>query len=992
MPELFLTAAEIKRLGSLPREVSHEDTVTFFTLSTADMDRIPVQSAPHNRLGFAIQLCSLRYVGFCPEDFSTVPRPTAAYVARQIGVDPEKLSSYGMRAQTRTDHLLNIMEYLGLRKATPTDLNELHSWLLDRALEHDRPTVLLQMLCEKIYRDKILRPGVTILERLVTSARNEAHQVTFRFMEHLLTPERRVLLDSIIVHDERRFRTLLTWLRQSAASNSPRSILATLDKLARLKEWAVDTWTLEDINPNRLKYLAQIGRRSSNQALQRMGEERRYPILLAFLHQSVVDITDEAIDMFDRCLADAYARAGHDLKDFRNNVARSTNEKLRMFRELADAVLDPGINNEQLRAAIYTRVSPEVLRAAINECGELIRPSDDNSFDFLNNRYGYLRQFSSVFLDTIPFRSNSQNDPLLRAVELLRRLDSVRRRKIPEDAPTEFVPSKWRPYVFKDGEGIDRRYYELCTLWELRDALRSGDVWVERSRRYANPESYLIPKDRWSYLRSEICRQVQISEKGSSQLSKRGDELEHLLVVIDQMMNGNDKIRLESGKLVVSPLKAEEKPESVEILERFIDDRLPRIDLSDLFIEVDRWMLFSRHFKHVGGSEARSKDLLRHLYASILAQGCNLGLTRMAQIADFTYDQLAWCTHWYIREETLRSAVNDIVNFQYRLPLSQSWGEGILSSSDGQRFPASGKVRSAAALPKYFGYGKGVTFYTWTSDQFSQFGTKVISATVRDATYVLDEILDNETELSIVEHTTDTAGYTEIVFALFDLLGIRFSPRIRDLADQRLYRFRSGKTYPNLERQLKGRIDLDLILRHWDDLLRIAGSLKVGWVTASLFISKIQSHPRQSALTRALREYGRLIKTIFILRYLESEEFRRRINTQLNKGEALHALRRFLFFANEGKIRRKQGEEQTNQATCLNLITNAVVVWNTVYMGLAIEQMKTEGHQVHDSDLAHLSPARYEHINPYGKYSFDLDENITEMKLRPLHQPGHPSN
>jgi TnpA family transposase len=129
-----------------------------------------------------------------------------------------------------------------------------------------------------------------------------------------------------------------------------------------------------------------------------------------------------------------------------------------------------------------------------------------------------------------------------------------------------------------------------------------------------------------------------------------------------------------------------------------------------------------------------------------------------------------------------------------------------------------------------------VTFYTWTADQFSQYGTKVIPATVRDATYVLDEILDNETELPILEHTTDTAGYTELVFALFDLLGLQFSPRIRDLGDQRLFRLDRQKRHPRLGPLLKGRINRDRILRNWDDLLRVAGSLKRGWVTASLLI------------------------------------------------------------------------------------------------------------------------------------------------------------
>jgi TnpA family transposase len=175
-----------------------------------------------------------------------------------------------------------------------------------------------------------------------------------------------------------------------------------------------------------------------------------------------------------------------------------------------------------------------------------------------------------------------------------------------------------------------------------------------------------------------------------------------------------------------------------------------------------------------------------------------------------------------------------IVNYQHHQPMSRHWGGGTLSSSDGQRFPVSRKVRNATALPRYFGYGRGVTFYTRTSDQFSQCGTKVIPATVRDATYVFDEILDNETELPILEHTTETAGYTEILFALFDLLGLQFSPRIRDLGDQQLYRLDRSPRYRNLEPRLKGPIRRDRILRRSHDVLRFAGSLKRGWVAASL--------------------------------------------------------------------------------------------------------------------------------------------------------------
>jgi TnpA family transposase len=333
----------------------------------------------------------------------------------------------------------------------------------------------------------------------------------------------------------------------------------------------------------------------------------------------------------------------------------------------------------------------------------------------------------------------------------------------------------------------------------------------------------------------------------------------------------------------------------------------------------------------------------------------------------------------------LEDAVAAVVNLHHRLPLSALWGGGMLTSSDGQRFPVDVKARNAAALPRYFGYGRGVTFYSWTSDQFTQYGTKVIPATVRDATYVLDEILGNETELPIAEHVVDTLGFAEVVFALFSALGVRFSPRIRDVADQRLWRLEGAEDTDFFGTLLKGKIDEKLILRHWDDTLRVAGSLKMGWVTSSLLVSRLQARPRKNAFTRALQEYGRLEKTIFLLRYAESEDLRKRIGRQLNKGEELHALRRFLFFAHEGHVRKRQPEEQTEQALCLNLLTDALILWNTARYREIIERLRAEGFPVNDEDLTHLSPTRYGHVNPYGPYRFDLGDDASgHPRVSPL--------
>jgi TnpA family transposase len=186
---------------------------------------------------------------------------------------------------------------------------------------------------------------------------------------------------------------------------------------------------------------------------------------------------------------------------------------------------------------------------------------------------------------------------------------------------------------------------------------------------------------------------------------------------------------------------------------------------------------------------------------------------------------------------------------------------------------------------------------------------------------------------------------------------------------------------------MRHKINRPLIERGWDDLLRLAATVKTGWAPASLMLSKLQSAPKRSPLISSLREYGRLAKTVFILRYLGSPEYRRRIQRQLNKGEALHALRQYLFCANEGRIRKHSIEDQLNQATCLTIVTNAVVIWNTVYIQAAIEQIRREGFLIDDDILQYLSPVRFEHINVFGDYSFPVKEEMRRRILRPLRQP-----
>ena len=982
MPGTFLTVAERERLACFPDAVSHPDLMTYFALSENDHTFIDPYRTDSTRLGVALQLCSMRYLGFCPVQMSAAPHEVITYLAAQLHVPSESIGTYGSRVKTRQGHMQDVLSYLGFRRLQSDDQDALQEWLLERALEHDKPTLLLQMTCEHLKQQKLMRPGVTILERLVVSARLQAHYESLSRLQPLLSPAVMDRLDSLLASEPDSGRTTLYALRQHATTNTPAALVKALETLSLLRRWDIDQWDLTQLNPNRQKFLARLGRKYTAQALRRMGPERRYPILVAFLKETMMDLTDEIIDIFDVCLATRHKKARAALEEYQTEVAKTTSAHSMLLHEIGQLVLDEAIADVQLRQSIYLSIPPEKLRAAIEEAKTLSTPN--GYYDFLDDHYSYIRQFAPQFLASLPFTSHEKDDPLLEAVATLRQLNTAHQRKLPDDISMDFVPDRWRRFVQNHGEP-SRRAYELCALSTLRDALRAGDIYLPTSRRYADPETYLIPKSRWPGLRAEVCEELHLDPTGSERLSQRVQELKTLLPRLDRTLNRDKGIRIEEGQLIVPDDEGEDLPQSAKALEEHVSRRLPHVELPDLLVEVDRWTNFSQRLTHAGSGYPRTDELLLHFYATLLAQGTNMGLTEMAHSTNLTYDRLAWTNTWYLREETLKAVVTELVNFQYKQPLAHRWGGGTLSSSDGQRFPVRGKVRNAVALPKYFGYGQGITFYTWTSDQFSQYGTKVISTTVRDATYVLDEILDNETDLAILEHTTDTAGYTDLVFALFDMLGMQFSPRIRDLGQQRLYKLQNDPTmYKRLDTRLTGRVDPTRLIDRWDNLVRVAGSLKRGYVTASLLISKLQAYPRQNQLTKLLQEYGRLVKTIFILRYLEDQALRQRVHAQLNKGEALHQLRKFLFFVRDGVVSQKYEEDQNNQAACLNILTNAVIVWNTVYMQAALEVLREEGYPVKDEDLVHLSPARFAHIHRYGRYHFDVETARARRGLRPL--------
>jgi len=971
----FVRASERAALERFPDEVDGQDLVGCFTLTGDDLDFVMSRRGA-SRLAAGLQIGVLRLAGFMPADLVSAPAGVVLFVAGQIDIDPDVLAGYAPGRGTRWRNEAAVEAHVGFRRADRGDLKRLADWLGERAVEHDQPWALFRSGCEWLRSEKIVRVGTTVLERAVMAARQRATERTYMVLASQLDAAARGRLDELVAVDSDNGECVLANLRRAPAGRVAAQIGELIDRVVMLRGFGGDRFDVSALNPNRVRFLAGLGRSMSPKAIRRLSAERRYQILVCWVVEMTVRTVDQIIDLFDVAVT-AVNRPPEDKAKTRRRQRRSIVKIADAFVSVSDLVLDPDIADVDLRAAILASVAEPELRELKGKAAELV-DAVAGTDSLLAGRYRTARRFAPKALAAVGFDGPSTSDGLLDAISVLNDMNATKARAVPAGAPVGFVRGRWKQALHAPDGSINRHCWELALLTEIRGALRGGDLWAENSHRYQNPARFLLPEHRWERDRHDHGTQTGVGEDARRRLESLSEVLNDQIAAVDDALAAETPVRLDNDRLVVKALPAEPQDSSVEALRSKLRSTMPQVDLVDVLVEVNSWCGFLDELTHETDHTRTQRQHHPRLLAALVADGCNIGIAPMARASEFNADELAWTKQWHLRTETVRAANARIVNHQSDQPITRHWGTGTLSSSDGQRFPMIRTSPRARAMRRYF-TGTGATIYTWTSDQHTQYGTRVIPTTVREATYVLDAIFDNETDLQIEEHTTDTAGYTDLVFGLFDLCGLRFSPRIRGLANQRLWRLPTTTEHTPASALLKHRLNPDRIIDRWDDMCRVAATIRSGHVTASVLIARLQGSSRTNELTKATQEYGRLIKTISILRYLHDPTHRRRVGRQLNKGESLHALRARIHFGNDNIIQTPDPDQQDLQAECLTLLTNAIVCWNTVYIQHALS-----GLEPNPDDIKHIAPTTHAHINLFGRYDFTTPTTPPNGTLRPL--------
>ena len=964
----LLTDLEREQLVGIP---SNDDQLArLYTLDRADLDMIRLRRHPRNRLGVALQLAIMRHPGTSLaqhlQQGGSIPRELVAHLAAQLNLSPDSLADYATREQTMTDHARQLAAALNLRGPIRSDVPFLIEAATKASWSTDNGMVIARGIVDALRKAGILLPAVSTIERAGIAGRARARKRAAAEMTQSLGGEQLAALDALLEVDEVTGMVVLTWLKTIPIVAKSDNLRGVLDRLRAVRALKLPSAIGDSVHPDRRRRFVREGRASPAYMIERYAQDRRHAILAAAIHDLEGRLIDAALDMADKLIGGLFRRARNRQERRYASTPAQVGHLMRLFRGTIDALANAVEEGSDPLDAIDEAVGWATLVRARPDVSRIADTAVEDPLVAAGDQYATLRKFAPQLIEALEFRSLQGSARTVKALDLLRELNRSGKRDVPGNAPMPFR-KEWRKLVVEPDGKINRHLYETATLAHVRNKLRSGDVWVDRSSSYRRFDSYLIP----AAAATPIAKGLGLPDSADEWLNSRATLLDERLKSFERRLRKGqlEGVAMVGDRLRITPISNTTPPDAKALAERLYG-LLPRIRVTELLHEVARETGFLSAFTNL--RTGRTSDNESALLAAILADATNLGLSRMSAASEgVTRDQLVWAKDAYIRDDCYSAALAHLINAHHVLPFSQVWGHGTTSSSDGQFFRGRKRGASCGDINARYGVDPGFSFYTHVSDQHGPFHAKVISAATHEAPYVLDGLLHHGSVLRIDEHFTDTGGATDHVFALCSMLGFRFCPRLRDFPDRRLVSIAPPGTYPTLAPLLGKRLRIDVVREHWDEIVRLIASTSSGHVLPSAMLRKLAAYERQNQVDLALQEIGKVERTLFMLDWLENPALRRRCHAGLNKSEQRHSLTQAIYTFHQGRVVDRTQEAQQYRASGLNLVIAAIVYWNTVYLSDAVQHLKESGEEMPEQLLAHSSPVGWEHIAFSGDFLWD---------------------
>ena len=995
MTLLAILSPQEKRQFELPPKLTNEDRTIYFSLTPSLKRSLSRMENNHIRAGFLLQLAYFRAnARFYPTE--KFRKRDIQHVQAILQCERIQLQKYNSTISSK--HRYSILSIQGWSTVGPSENDMLTNYALRQANNQVKPKDIFIGLVDQCWKHQFCVPSYTDLCQIIGNCINVTEQQLIDCLSNELRSEDCMSLENILScesSDSQRSRPIITDLKNINQGLKPGEIKDNVKNTLIFKDLFMPienifkVLTLSD--PATEYYATWFSKVDYQQLNQLTNRYKVYLHLLAFIkHQlysrqdTLVEILQKSVNAMLHAVNSKISNKELETKKERNEALQILNNSHKSLLEFSKVVISIVESKGATPNEKYYKIEELVAllddlttddENKLNTIDEYLSKEARNQsyFELLKSESNKLQRRVTGIITTLEFDRANSSPELMEAIDYFKETEG----KLTQRAPTAFLNDTELASIYHDDKFVAPLY--KCLLFvHISKGIRSDKLNLLYSYRYRAFQDYMIDKQYWKDNKKRILRECGLSKfaDGKVYLNELKGLLDRKYHAVNERILNNKNLYFKinaSGKPTISTpgLEVEGK--------EYITTTLTQngyTPILKVLKEVNAATNFTDCLKHFSTKNVKLKPTEETLLAGIIGKGCNIGIRKLANISTGVSEHVLHNTvNWCLDLKNITEANQRVVSAIHGLGLANNYinKPSILhSSSDGRKVNVSVDSLHASYSFKYFGKDKGVTMYTFIDERQSLFHSTVFSSSDREAAYVIDGLMHNDVPQNQI-HSTDTHGYTEQVFASTHLIGVDFAPRIKNIGHQRLFSFSSKRTYETKGYVLTPSriVDKKHILRHWDDVLRFMATIKMNHTSASQLFSRLNSYNKSHPLYKALQEFGRIIKSNFILTYYDDVELRQQIQKQLNRIEQTNKFAHAVFFDNDQTFQVGTKEEQQLATACQVLLQNSIVLWNYLYLSnLIIETPNKEQRSIIIKSIGQGSVLTWAHVNLRGEYDF----------------------
>lgn len=976
-----------------PPKFSYPQRKIMFSLPHWAETELDAMITPTNRIGFILQLGYFKASGRFFK-LETYFKDDFAFISRIFKIAETNFIAF-KEAYHKVDvfrHRQLILENFGVIPFDAIQKENLYLEAVRLLKKQSNPRAVFYSLATFLRSNQIEIPAYFTIASILTEAMRKRDTLLMQIINQNLSPQLQVIFDKMlsINEDSNEKRYLLTQLRKSKEVMKPNAIRANMRDYKSLKEYYQQVkplLLLLDISDEMIGYYAQFVLRS--QVFQVNRRENKYLMLLCFIVYQYRFLGDLLVDTFLRATQQFENAAKRASKEtiYQNHLDnQATLESLfelneQMIEELnklETITLDFAKTNQEKINYWVKWVNSELFlkfkgnKSAISKLrkGDYIK-KDEAYYQILEEKSRVLQYRVSDMLRHLDFDCSNEN--LKTALEEFKQKDG---NIGPEKFADDFLKKQEKDILKRSGSATS--LYKVMLTQNVASNIKSGQIALRESFNYQAFENYLIDENIWKANKDQFLKQFHLEWLKDWKIVE--NQLKQRLASAYQTTFE----RINQGQNLFVQKRKDGKPRFTEpnTEEREITwDLFPKegaVSIIEVLNTIQQKVNFTDNFQHFAIKNQIKKPDNSLFFAAILAYGCNIGLGAMARNSpNISANSLENIANWHLTLENLQRANDKIIALLDKLKIGELFKKDptiIHTSSDGQKVLVQVDSIHANYSYKYFGKDKGIVIYSFIDEMHRLFHSLTVSSSEREALYVFEGLLQNQIVQSDM-HSTDTHGTNGTNFALLFLAGIRFIPRIEDFQNQHLYCFTDTNLpqLPDYELKLGKTINTSIIEQNWDMVCRLMVSLLSKHCSASTLIKRLGSYEQQHPILQALKEVDKILKTEYLLQYMDDVGLRQVIQKQLNKGENANKFARAVSWGNSGEIKFASKSEQLLADVCRRLIQNTIIAWNYLYMSNEVLKAKPTERKTLIKAIEESSPVRWQHINLHGTFDFSKE-------------------